>query len=542
MQRVRDMRQLLFLAAAIAPAVISPAVYAQHTTPVRGFDTGGVLNGTTFINNGLVGAGRISGNPLDVFGESVGGGSAINITNWLNTGVGTYSGTFQMLPDRGYNAGTFFSNYAARVHEVPFTFTPYTGVAPVGQTQIVTNFVANAASTTKFTYQDGETTKFTSGLVPTATSTILGQTVGTVTAANGLGGASTSLLSFDAEGIHTLSDGTGYVSDEYGTYIARFDVTKKITNIIQLPASARPTNASNSAFGTGATLGRNVNQGLEGLSVTPDGNKLMVVMQSALLQDQNTANQSTRTNTRLYVYDISSSALKDSPNLVGEYAVTLPNFDRDGVTGADLDRTAAQSEIVAISDTQFLMLARDGNGLGSSETRPAVFKSVSLVDISAASNILGMYDATGNQIAPGGTLTAGITPAVSTEVANLIATSDLSKFGYNTNNTAKDINTFSEKWEGMALVPDTATADPFDYYLFVSNDNDFQGGATVTMLDATGALVNPGDPRDPNGALVAGGVTNDAQFLAYSVRIIPEPSTSLLGMVAAIAMLVRRRR
>lgn len=526
------MKHILYLAAVIAPAVIAPTVHGQYLTPNTGFDPGGFLNGTTFINNGLVGAGRISGNPLDVFGESLGGGSGINITNWLNTGAGTYSGTFQMLPDRGYNAGSFFSNYAARVHEVPFTFTPYTGSAPVGQTQIVTSY--NNVST-KFTYQDGATTKFTSGLVPTGTSTILGQTVGTVTAANGPGGVQESLISFDAEGIHTLADGSGYASDEYGTYIARFDANKKITSITQLPASARPTNTGNPAFGTGATAGRNINQGLEGLTVTPDGNKMMVLMQSALLQDTNGGNNPTRATTRLYVYDISTPALRDAPSLTGEFAVVLPTFDRDG-TGGAADRTAAQSEIVAISDTQFLMLPRDGNGLGNGDTRPAVFKSVSLVDISGATNIVGTYDATGQAITPaGGALVSGIVTATSTEVVNLIATSDLTKFGYNTNNTAKDINTFSEKWEGMALVPDTATADPFDYYLFVSNDNDFQGGPTVTMLDGTGVLVNPGDPRD-------GGITNDAQFLAYSVRVVPEPSTSLLSLVAAIGMIVRRRR
>jgi hypothetical protein len=520
------MKRILLFAAAV-----TPAVHAQYLIPNTGFDAGGVLNGTTFINNGLVGAGRISGNPNDVFGESLGGGSGINITNFLYNGGGSYSGTFQMLPDRGFNAGAFFSNYAARVHEVNFTFTPYNGVAPVGQTQIVTSY--NNVST-KFTYQDGATTKYTSGLVPTGTSTILGQTVGTVTAANGQGGPQESLISFDAEAIHTLADGSGYVSDEYGTYIARFDSNKKITSITQLPASAQPTNAGNPAFGTGATQGRNANQGLEGLSVTPDGNKMMVLMQSALLQDQNTGNQSTRTNTRLYVYDISTPALKENPTLTGEYAVTLPNLDRDGVNGA-ADRTAAQSEIVAISDTQFLMLPRDGNGLGNGDARPAVFKSVSLVDISAASNIVGLYDATGNQIAPGGTLLGSITPATSTEVVNILSTTDLTKFGYNTNNAAKNINTLSEKWEGMALVPDTATPDPYDYYLFVSNDNDFQGGPTVTMLDAAGNLVNPVDPRD-------GGVTNDAQFLAYSVRVIPEPSTAMLSLVAALGLLTRRRR
>ena len=504
----------------------------QFLTPNTGFDPGGVLNGMTFVNRGLVGAGRLSAGTRDSFGETLGAASGLTISNWGYTG-GNFTGTFNVLPDRGYNSGTFFSNYAARVHEVPFTFTPYTGAAPVGQTQIAMTY----GSTTKFTYKDGVTTKFTSGLVPTGTSSILGQTLGTVNAANGPGGATTNLVSFDAEALHLFSDGSGYTSDEYGTYIARFDSSKQITGITQLPASARPTNALPAAaadFGTTNTLGRNVNQGLEGLTVSPDGNKLFVMMQSALIQDQ-AGNQATRTNTRLYVYDISTAALKLTPSIIGEYVVQLPTIDTNG-NGSGLDRAASQSEIVAISDTQFLMLPRDGNGLGNGNNNPAVFKSVSLVDISAATNILGTYDATGSQISPGGILIGGIIPAARTEVINLISSADLTKFGYNTNNSAKNINTLSEKWEGMSLVPDLSTADPFDYFLFVANDNDFQAD-NVTMLNAAGVLVtNPtGDARD-------GGITNDAQFLAYSVRLIPEPSSALLAVLAAGGFALRRRR
>ena len=504
---------------------------AQYLTPNTAVDTGGALNGTTFINNGLVGAGRLSGNTVDVFGETFGAASGLAITNWSHNGS-NFSGTFNVLPDRGYNAGTFFSNYAARIHEVGFTFTPYTGAGAVGQTQIVPTY-SNVS--TKFTYTDGVTTKFTTGLVPTGTSTIFGQTVGTATAANGPGGAQTSLMSFDAEAVHLLGDGSGYASDEYGTYIARFNNTKQITTLIQLPASARPTNALPGAtpnFGTTNTLGRNANQGLEGLSVSPDGTRLFALMQSALVQDQ--SSNVTRTNSRLYVYDISTPALQENPLIVGEYVVKLPTFDQNG-NGSALDRTASQSEIVAISNTQFTMLPRDGNGLGNGNANPAVFKSVSLVDISGATNILGTYDATGNQISPGGALVGGITPAQSTEVINLIASTDLLKFGYNTNNAAKNTNTISEKWEGMSLVPDISTADPNDYFLFVANDNDFQS-SNVLMLDAAGNIITPA------GSALDSGVVNDAQFLAYSVTIIPEPSSSLLILLSGIGLITRRRR
>lgn len=510
-----------------------------YGTPQTSFDPGGTLGGTIFVNNGLVGVGRIGGSVRDSFNETMGGSSGLFINNWsFDSGSGQYSGTFNILPDRGYNAGSTFSNYAARLHTAPFNFTPYTGVLPVGQTQINANY----GTTTKFTYQDGATVKFTTGLLPTSSSSLLfGNNVGTAIAANGPGGAQESLLSFDAEAVHLLADGSGYVSDEYGTYIARFNPSKQITNIIQLPAAARPTLAGNPSFAPGNTAGRRENQGLEGLTVSPDGTRLMVLMQSALVQDSTSGNQ-TRLNTRLFTYDISTPALIEAPVLSGEYVVQLPTFDIDG-TGGAADRTAAQSEIVAISNTQFMMLARDGNGLGSS-SRPHVVKSIELVDFSGATNIAGTAaDLTGGQVSPGGVLGGSITPAQSTQIINLIASTDLAKFGLNTNDLdpafqpgPPNTNTIAEKWEGMALQPNLATADPNDYYLFVSNDNDFQT-SNVQMLNAAGVIPSVG----PNAQPVSG-VDNDVMFLAYSMTIIPEPSVSLLALITGLGLITRRRR
>ncbi|MBC7980883.1 MAG: hypothetical protein H7Y36_10005, partial [Armatimonadetes bacterium] len=171
--------------------VTATAANAQYLTPQLAADPGGILNGTTFVNNGLVGAGRLSGNTVDSFGETFGAASGLSISNFISTGGNSFSGTFNILPDRGFNkdaAGpnpAFFSNYAARIHQVGFTFTPYTGVAPVGQTQIVTSYNPLAPNaTTKFTYNDGVTTKFTTGLVPdTFTNSLFGNLVGTKSAA-----------------------------------------------------------------------------------------------------------------------------------------------------------------------------------------------------------------------------------------------------------------------------------------------------------------------------------------------------------------------
>jgi hypothetical protein len=503
---------LRLLGSGPSPAGVSPAYTTPYLTPAAGASLGGVR----VVNHGLVGAGRLSGESVDSFGETMGAGSGLFVSNW-NYAAGQFSGTFNVLPDRGFNSGSVFSNYAARLHKLDFTFTPYEGAGPVPQTQIVPSYV----STDKFTYQDGGTVKFTTGFNPTGTATLFGQTVGVVTAANGPGGAQESLLSIDAEAVHLFEDGSGYFSDEYGTYIARFNPAKQITGITQLPEAARPhTPAGVLNFDSvnAPTSGRRNNQGLEGLSVTPDGKRLFALMQSALVQDTSGSQQQTRNNSRLFVFDIEGE-LRENPALIGEYVVKLPRFDSNG-DGSGLDRTAAQSEIIAVGEAAFLMLPRDGNGLGTgintgNPPAPTVLKSVRIVDFASATNILGSYDGEGAAISPGGVLNPAIVPAASEAVVNMLAPADLAKFGFNTNNSAPDSNTINEKWEGMALVPDLSTPAPDDFFLFIANDNDFQS-SNALMIDGSGNLTSQGDARSNAGN---GPITNDATFLAYRVTI-----------------------
>src|SRR5262245_23857081 len=114
---------------------LSYAVLAQSTTPhtiaVAGA-TSASLGATTFVNQGLVGMGRLSASQIDPFGDSFGSASGLQITNWTVNGNGTYSGVFHLLPDRGYNSGTFFADFAARINSIGFTFTPYTGAGNIG--------------------------------------------------------------------------------------------------------------------------------------------------------------------------------------------------------------------------------------------------------------------------------------------------------------------------------------------------------------------------------------------------------------------------
>ena len=136
--------------------------------------------------------------------------------------------------------------------------------------------------------------------------------------------------------------------------------------------------------------GRSNNKGFEGLTVDPTGTFAYALLQAAAMQEG--GNKKTdRRYTRLVKYSIAGAV----PVLVGEYVASLPTYVDD--EGKNV--VAEQSEIHYISDTQFLVLARDkdaGHGQDESESR---YRHVDVFDISEATNIVGQYDAFNESIA-----------------------------------------------------------------------------------------------------------------------------------------------
>lgn len=514
------------------------------------------LGGTTFINHGLQGVGRVSASSLDTFGDTLGSVSGMAITNWTKTSPTSYSGIFNTLPDRGYNAGSIFSDYAARIETFSFTFTPYTGSANIGGNTIAervaaqNQIVANYTGGVKFTYQDTVSgTQVTTGLNPAVGAPGV---LTTATFSNSLPKGANGKLSLDSEALVLRPDGSGYVGDEYGANIYHFDSTKKIDAILPIPGALKPRAnpgpvTSYDAVNTPAD-GRRNNQGFEGVSLSPDGKTLFVLAQSATVQDSGSGNQG-RVNARLLVYDVSNTATPSSVS--AEYVLRLPALN-DGTdsTVTTLNKAAAQSEIIALDDHRLLVLSRDSNGAniqpattsGNTVTNvPPKFKSVLLVDLSVAgSDIIattGVNGAGQKIVSSGTTLKPGITALAWAEALNMLNTADLNKFNIRIDNfSTPDLLTMSEKWEGMALVSALDPLAPNDYFLFIANDNDFitTDGHMLLSDGSTTFNATGGAP---------GTWVNDTMFLAYRVSIIPEPSTlALVGFSLAGLGFARRRK
>lgn len=455
------------------------------------------LAGNTFVNQGLVGVGRIPASTKDKLGETLGSFSAMTFDakSWQRKPDGSYTGTLTMQPDRGYNNPNT-TNWRARFFTLSVNFTP----APAGAAQ--QNQVGlTVADTTLLTEADG--TPFTA-LDATSAGT------GTRAGFPPLPQAFNGRLSLDAEGIVRLPDGSFFISDEYGPYIYKFSATGKLISALRPPAALIPQRNGSDSFASNnpgpgqpaptpadPTTGRQNNQGLEGLSISPDGRTLFALLQSATRQDGGTGGASTtRFNTRLLAYDITGA----TPVLKGEYVLQLPTAR----TAAGATLVCAQSEILAINSTQFLVLARDA-GFGHTYPIPtSVYRNILVYDISGATNIAGTkYDDPANPIAPAGVLVAGIVPAARSEFININDGAQLAKFGLH-NGPLDDNNNLSEKWEALTLVPALDPAAPNDWFLFVGNDNDF---ITQNGFQDDTAYAHPS------------GMENDSMVLVYRLTL-----------------------
>lgn len=427
----------------------------------------GTAHAQPLVNLGLVGVGRLPGDSFDQLGAGVDTLGGIFSGMWLDpssivSSNGTIHATIYGLPDRGFGDG--LQDFHPRIQTLAVAVTPHYGPGPVAQNQIA---IANTG--TRLLSVNGNL--FT-GANPDDTNV----TAHPQSLATGIGGGKWSL---DPEGIAHAPNGSWYISDEYGPFVYRFDALGALQNILPVPEAylprIGPAYPRVNNFLTASTLatndsGRYINRGLEGLSITPDGKKLVACLQSPLVQDGENRNPSR--NLRFLVYDLDpASATYEQP--VAEYVHVLP------LSAAEANnRHTPVSEILAFSDKRFLILQRDSRGLGG-DPGPLLYKRIVEVDASSASNILGTgYDlekgAPGVLALPRSGLPSNIVAVTSRDLVDLLNTAQLAKFGLNTAALNQNINTLSEKWEALAVVPLNDPQAPNDYLLLVGNDNDFR--------------------------------------------------------------------
>lgn len=478
-----------------------------------------------FVNQGLVGVGRIPADSFDRVGphndqDTLGGmfsgmcfdPTTLRLTDSKNKGK-SYGGTLYALPDRGFGDG--LQDYLPRFQEVRIDISPYYGAGPAPQNQVkfkledtvllqyddVTNFTGfdpdPAATAFPFSFQGGLTFP---GITITPAS---------------LGDGRPSI---DAEGIVKMSDGTFFISDEYGPFIYHVDRKGLLLETLTPPAALMPREGntfgsrvndfSASAITDGTTSrpnsGRNDNRGLEGVTVTPDETRLIAVLQSPTIQDSGSGGtqRNTAINTRILYFDIVDGSSTQG-KVVEEYVYQLTTTNAGP---PDNFRHTPISEILAVNNHILLVIERDGYGRGQIETgRDTVvplFKKVVLVDTIGATNIAGTgYDqekddasAPGALVLPYASLPATVVPVAAADFVDLLDTAQLAKFGMNVKaHASSDVNSIGEKWEGLAIVPlnDPAAAD--DFLLLVGNDNDFKAATVVHNGQVVGTNAVPLD-------------------------------------------------
>jgi hypothetical protein len=263
-------------------------------------------------------------------------------------------------------------------------------------------------------------------------------------------------LRFDPEGVRIGRTGTVYISDEYGPDIRQFNRNGGQVNTIDVPAKyeiAHPNADGAQELPPANTIGRQSNRGMEGLAITPAGDKLYGIMQSPLIQDGglNASNSRVGLNARILEITLASGATR-------EFLYPLSNAS-NGI-----------SEILAVNDHQFLVLERDGRAGASAQ-----FKQLFLSDLLGATDISAIGTNATNGL-PSTGIPAGLTAVSKTPFLDLLDPAyGLAGAG------------FPEKIEGLTFGPNLADGR---HLLLVSTDNDFLSAQSSRLY---AFAVNPDD-------------------------------------------------
>lgn len=387
----------------------------------------------TLIAHGTLAAG---GSDLSGLSAPMENGLPGNLLGGLGSGLAWAGGTtFLAVPDRGPNATPWndavdnTSTWIPRFQTLELTLTPTPGAALpyalnaslTGTTLLYANEALNygpavpAGNTPKRHYFSGRSDNFGAG--------------------NSLNAQDAR---FDPEGIRVARSGKKvYISDEYGPYVYEFDrATGRRTRVFELPAATFAVNqlaAQGATEISGNTSGRVANKGMEGLAITPNGRTLVGFMQSPLIQDGGDGGRANR----IVTIDIATGE-------VHQYA--YDNF----ITSTA--KAYNSSEILALNAHEFLVLERDGKGLGDGSS--AVVKQVYKVDLQGAEDVSALSGAD------------ALLARAPTKTLFLDIRAALNAAGF----TDAQI---PAKLEALAFGEDVVVDGVTRHTLYIANDNDF---------------------------------------------------------------------
>ncbi len=250
-------------------------------------------------------------------------------------------------------------------------------------------------------------------------------------------------ICLDPESIALAPDGTLYVGEEYGPFVYQFRRDGHFLRRLTPPAEYLPRDRDGRlAYGEDAVTGRKPNHGFEGLAISPDGARVTALLQGPLLQDGGRKGPLTR----LLVFDAASG----KPCAEYAYAFESAAAAEDRLKLKFKKGEIEGCELLAVDAHRFLLLERDGRGWNNEDARPAAAKSVWLVDIAGATDILGRPWPVPELALPAKTL-----------LIDLVASSWRAM--------APKWPGLAAKWEGLAL----KRGDGNQCSLLVSSDNDF---------------------------------------------------------------------
>lgn len=359
----------------------------------------------------LLGDARFPGDGTDLSGESgtlengvpanrLGGISAIEYTG--------ADGLYWLLPDRGPADGA--TSYRCRFHVMRLAVEP-DSAKPVSAKLVSTAFLRN---------QQGE------------------HLVGSAAAFNPDDPAKG--LRFDPESVRR-ADGRLYLSDEYGPFIAEFSDAGTRSRLLAVPRRFQVSHpaATPEEESRLNSSGRQTNAGLEGMAATPDGRRVVAIVQRPLIQDSAPGAKGKRLgrNNRVLELDLADGRTR-------EYVYVLD------------DAAYGVSEVLAVNDHEFLVLERDGKG-GNEAQCKRIYK----IDLHRASDV-SRLDAL-----PAGDLPEDVVPVKKALFLDLLEPRFKIKGA-----------ACPEKMEGLAFGPDLVDGRRL---LLVACDNDFEADKPMVV-------------------------------------------------------------